>query len=63
MSKYNLKQVKEVGTEKEFLLQAIANELAESNRLRRVAIELELIKLIDPTQLSTFQFHKNEDLA
>ena len=41
----------------------IANELAESNRLRKVTIELELIKLIDPAQVATFQFDKDEDLA
>ncbi len=41
----------------------IANEIAESNRLRRKAIEIELIKLIDPAQISDCKFDKDEDLA
>lgn len=45
--------------EREF---AAINEMAEANRLRRVAIDLELIKLIDKDQLATFPY-KNKDLA
>lgn len=43
-------------------LLAIANELAEKNRLKRVEIEIEIIKQVDVAQLSTFDY-QNEDLA
>lgn len=62
MSKYDFDFADKNDTRMQ-LLEAIANELAESNRLRRVAIDLELIKQIDPAQLVDFKFKADEDLA
>lgn len=45
-----------------FIQYCIANELAEANRLKRIEIDLELIKEIDPQQISTFNY-VNEDKA
>ncbi len=50
------------GTATVIFLEKIANELAESNRLKRATLELEIIKLVDPALVVDFKF-KKEDLA
>lgn len=61
MSKYKISDY-DIDTDKEALVW-IANELAESNRLRRVAIHLKIIEMVDPAQVVDFQFKADEDLA
>jgi len=45
------------------LLQSIANELAEANRLKRIEIDLRMTIEIDPEQLSIFEQSYLEDRA
>ncbi len=61
MSKYNLLKSKP-DNDIEWMLQIIANELAEKNRIMRAALDLELMKIVDPGQIATFDF-VNKDLA
>ena len=44
------------------LLEAIANELAEANRIARAEMDFKIIMAIDPAQVATFSF-VNKDLA
>jgi hypothetical protein len=60
MSKYQINE--DQYDKKTVLLNCIANELAEANRIARAEMDFKIINAIDPAQLSVFDF-VNKDLA
>lgn len=57
MSKYDYDSL-----DSDQLLQDIANELAESNRIARAEMDFKIMMAIDPAQVATCDF-VNKDLA